>query len=42
VGLGLYIVQAIVVAHSGTIDVESSDDGTTFTIRLPRVAKPVE
>lgn len=41
VGLGLYIVQAIVVAHSGTVDVESSGDGTTFTIRLPRVAKPV-
>lgn len=40
VGLGLYIVQAIVVAHNGTVDVESSEDGTTFTIRLPRVAKP--
>lgn len=41
VGLGLYIVEAIVTAHGGTVDVESSDDGTTFTIRLPRVAKPV-
>jgi len=42
VGLGLYIVEAIVTAHGGTVDVESSGDvGTTFTIRLPRVAKPV-
>lgn len=42
VGLGLYIVQAISVAHSGTVDVESSsDEGTTFTIRLPRVTNPV-
>ena len=38
VGLGLYIVQAIVVAHGGTVEAESSDDGTTFTIRLPREA----
>ena len=35
VGLGLYIVQAIVVAHRGRIDVESSTHGTTFTIHLP-------
>lgn len=40
VGLGLYIVEAIVVAHAGTIDVESTDDGTTFTIRLPREGIP--
>lgn len=36
VGLGLYIVQAIVTAHQGTIDVASTDRGTTFTVRLPR------
>ena len=41
VGLGLYIVQSIVVAHRGTVDVKSSADGTTFTIRLPRVPKSV-
>jgi signal transduction histidine kinase/CHASE3 domain sensor protein len=35
-GLGLAIAKAIVEAHGGTIDAESSDSGTTFTIRLPR------
>lgn len=38
VGLGLYIVQAIVSAHGGTIHVESTDNGTTFTMQLPRRA----
>ena len=36
IGLGLYIAKAIAAAHGGSIDVESSADGTTFTIRLPR------
>jgi signal transduction histidine kinase len=35
-GLGLAIVKAIVDAHGGTIDVTSSERGTTFTVRLPR------
>lgn len=36
-GLGLTIVQAIVAMHGGSIDVESgADQGTTFTVRLPR------
>jgi len=36
-GLGLYIADRIVKAHSGTIDVTSSaEDGTFFTISLPR------
>ena len=36
VGLGLFIVEAIVIAHEGTIDVESTEDGTTFKVHLPR------
>ncbi|WP_202943205.1 sensor histidine kinase [Thiobacillus denitrificans] len=42
VGLGLYIVREIVVAHGGTVDVVSTaQEGTTFTARLPR-AQPAE
>ena len=38
-GLGLYIVDKIVTAHGGTIDVQSTDqEGTTFTLTLPRTA----
>ena len=37
IGLGLYIVRHIVLAHEGTVDVHSSaTEGTTFTVRLPR------
>ena len=36
-GLGLFIVREIVLAHGGTISAESSAlAGTVFTIRLPR------
>ncbi|OJH40136.1 GAF domain-containing sensor histidine kinase [Cystobacter ferrugineus] len=37
IGLGLYIVNHIVHAHGGSVEVRSNaDEGTTFTVRLPR------
>ena len=40
-GLGLYIVNRIVEAHNGNIDVSSSEeDGTTFRITIPRDGSP--
>jgi signal transduction histidine kinase len=35
-GLGLYIAERIVAAHKGRIEVDSSAQGTTFTVRVPR------
>ena len=36
-GLGLHIVERIVTAHGGSMDVKSSvEGGTFFTVRLPR------
>jgi signal transduction histidine kinase len=38
-GLGLYIVQQIVHAHGGDVQVSSSPaEGTKFEVRLPRRA----
>jgi signal transduction histidine kinase len=37
IGLGLFIVRSIVLAHGGTVEMTSSDaDGTTFEVVLPR------
>jgi two-component system, sensor histidine kinase and response regulator len=35
-GLGLYIVQQIVRAHGGSIEVSSENDATSFRVLLPR------
>ena len=35
-GLGLYIVQQLVLAHQGTVTVESCGGMTTFALELPR------
>ncbi|HET9450837.1 MAG TPA: sensor histidine kinase, partial [Aggregicoccus sp.] len=39
VGLGLYIVDQVVRAHGGSVEVTSTREaGTTFTVHLPRAA----
>lgn len=36
-GIGLFIAREVAIAHGGVIEVRSSsEEGTTFTIRLPR------
>ncbi|MBS0419343.1 MAG: hybrid sensor histidine kinase/response regulator [Proteobacteria bacterium] len=36
-GLGLYIVQQIILAHGGSVDVQSGENNrTTFTVSIPR------
>jgi signal transduction histidine kinase len=38
-GLGLYIVREVVLAHGGSVDARSSEaEGTVFAVRLPRNA----
>jgi signal transduction histidine kinase len=37
IGLGLYIVRQIAVAHGGAVTVTSTEaEGTTFVVQLPR------
>jgi signal transduction histidine kinase len=35
-GLGLFIARAIARAHGGSLEVDSSNDATTFQLVLPR------
>jgi len=41
-GLGLYIVKQIVDLHGGTIAVDSTRAGSTFTLRLPVAGPPAD
>jgi len=41
IGMGLYIAREVAKSHDGQIDVTSTaEEGTSFTIRLPREAAP--
>ncbi len=41
IGLGLYIVRELVLAHGGTVELRSTQaEGTTFTVSLPRRPPP--
>ena len=40
-GLGLSLVRAVVQAHHGAVEVSSQpEQGSEFTVRLPRAGKP--
>ncbi|OJT27439.1 hypothetical protein BO221_05565 [Archangium sp. Cb G35] len=39
IGLGLYVVERLVRAHHGRVEVESDARGTTFCMHLPRATK---
>jgi CheY-like chemotaxis protein/anti-sigma regulatory factor (Ser/Thr protein kinase) len=39
-GIGLTLVRALVELHGGSVGVESSDEGSRFTVRLPQIAAP--
>ena len=39
-GIGLTLVRALVELHGGSVGVQSSDEGSRFTVRLPEIAAP--
>ncbi|WP_255415237.1 HAMP domain-containing sensor histidine kinase [Vitiosangium sp. GDMCC 1.1324] len=39
-GLGLFIVRELVEAHGGHVAVRSTEEGTTFSVYLPRDSRP--
>jgi PAS domain S-box-containing protein len=39
-GLGLYIVRQVVEGHGGRVEVRTGEEGTTFTVHLPRGPGP--
>jgi signal transduction histidine kinase len=41
-GIGLTLARRLVELHGGTIEAESSSEGSTFKVRLPAVAAPVQ
>jgi signal transduction histidine kinase len=42
-GVGLYLVKMVVDFHHGAVEVKSREgEGSSFTVRLPRAALPVE
>jgi signal transduction histidine kinase len=40
-GLGLSIVKDVMLRHQGAVDVISTAEGSTFTMRLPRAGPEV-
>src|SRR6185369_17048661 len=41
-GIGLTLVRRLVDLHGGSVDVESSAEGSVFRVRLPAVAAPAQ
>lgn len=41
-GIGLTLVRRLAEFHGGTVEVQSSDEGSRFTVRLPAIAAPQE
>ncbi len=41
-GLGLSVVQKIIVSHNGTVELEKTNGGASFAIRLPVTSDALE